>query len=89
MKSKLDNSPNTKDKSFRENKAVKEEEWFSNINLTYSATFPKSLLKRAKSRFNKKIKSRDKKRRNEKNAIKNGCNIHIVHILHEERDVFF
>ena len=59
------------------------------VDLIDGVTSLTFLIKRAKSRFNKKIKSRDKKRRNEKNAIKNGCNIHIVHILHEERDVFF
>ena len=88
MKSKLDNSPNTKDKSFRENKAVKEEEWFSNINLTYSATFPKSLLKRAKSRFNKNNFPRDTKQHICTIAIKY-WKPQIVQILREERDGMF
>ena len=34
---------------------VVEEEWFDHMNITDGATFPKALIKRAKTRVNQKI----------------------------------
>ena len=39
---------NDKGKLFGENIVVIEEEWFDDKNLTYDATFPTALIKRAK-----------------------------------------
>ena len=42
---------NDKDKLFRENIVVIEEEWFDDRNLTYGVTFSPVLIKHAKSRI--------------------------------------
>ena len=58
---------------------VIEEEWFDDMNLTDGATFPTALIKRAKSRFNKKINlPYDTKRCIREISINNGWNRHIV-----------
>ena len=50
---------------------VIEEEWFADMNLTYGATFPTDLIKRAKTILNQRIKfPRDIKRRIREIAIK-------------------
>ena len=70
---KLEHTSKNKVKSFHENIVVIEEEWFADINLTDGETFPKALIKRAKYRFNQKIKSsRDTKRRIREISINNG-----------------
>ena len=65
----------------------KEEECFSDVNLTYGATFLMALVKRSKNGFNRKIKfTRDTKRHIQEIAIKNVWNTQIFHILHEKCD---
>ena len=54
MKSRSDNSPKNKVKTFHENLVVVEEEWFSEMNLTDSDTSPPDLIKREQLRFNQK-----------------------------------
>ena len=54
LKNKSDHTSNNELKLFFENIVVLEEEWFYNLNLTYDATFPTALIKRAKSVFNQK-----------------------------------
>ena len=64
MKSKSDHTFKDKVRSFCENIVVIEEEWFTNMNLTYGATSPAALIKRAKYRLNQKMNlPRDTKRR--------------------------
>ena len=65
---------------------VIDEEWFDDMNLTSDATFPPSLIKRAKTRVNLKKLRRDTKQRIREIAIKNGWNTHIFQILHEIRE---
>ena len=55
MKSRSDNSPKNKVKTFHENIVVVEAEWFSDISLTDGDTFPTALTKRAKLRLNQKL----------------------------------
>ena len=55
MKSRSDNSPKNKVKTFHENVVVVEAEWFYNISLTDGSTFPTTLTKRAKLRLNQKL----------------------------------
>ena len=52
---KTDDTSNYKVKLLRESIVVIEEDWFSNNDITDSATFPTDLIKSAKYRFNKKI----------------------------------
>ena len=55
MKSKSDHSSNNKVELSWKNIVVVEEEWFSDMDLTDGATFPMSLIKRTKYRFNRKF----------------------------------
>ena len=55
LKNKSDYTSNDKVKSFLENIMVIEEEWFSDMNLAGASTFPKVLIKRAKSIINLNI----------------------------------
>ena len=55
MKSRSDNSPKNKVKTFHENLVVVEEEWFSGISLTGGATFPTAPTKSEKLRLNQKL----------------------------------
>ena len=56
LKKQSENTSNDKVKYFCETVVVLEEEWFDDITLTESATFPVALIKREKTRVNQKIK---------------------------------
>ena len=71
---------------FHEICVVIEEEWFDDMNLTSGATFPESLIKRAKTRINKNNFPRDTEQRIRQIEINNGWNIQVVEILREIRD---
>ena len=72
---------------FCENIVVIEEEQFDDMNLTDGATFPKGLIKRAKTRVNQKIQfPHDTKQHIRESAINNVWSTQVVQILHEIQD---
>ena len=64
---------------------VIQEEWFDDMNLTDGEIFLMDLIKRAKNRFNKKIKPVQQKSTHKGIAVNNGWNTQILHILCEIR----
>ena len=73
LKKKSDHTSNDKVTLFCENIVLIEEELFFDKNLTYCATFPTTLIKRAIPRSNRKINfPRKIKQRIQEIVIKNG-----------------
>ena len=90
IKKQPDHTSNDKVDFFRKIIVVIEEKCFDDMNLTYGATSPTALIKRAKTGCNKKIKfPRDTNWHLQKIAIRNVWNTQIVQILHEKRDEMF